>query len=156
MTVIVKLSEYRDERRPALKKPSVNEGFAEGMATGSTDCDRQLSAAQIYDLEHHRRLKALHTHLEAGRHTERGRAPDRCVAHDRLPMERSRPPVVPAPFLHCLLLHCIQQCLRECCLSADPDLTRLVVWLDIAGELRRHVTSHIKIDLRFALHFTLD
>ncbi|MDA9988256.1 helix-turn-helix domain-containing protein [Luminiphilus sp.] len=64
--MIVKLSEYRDERRPALKKPSVKEGFAEGMATGSTDCDRQLSDSQIFDLEHHRRLKALHTHLEGG------------------------------------------------------------------------------------------
>ena len=66
MIVIVNLSEYRDERKPALKKPSVNESFAENMAIGSTDCDRQLSDAQIYDLEHHRRLKALHTHLERG------------------------------------------------------------------------------------------
>lgn len=66
LTVIVNLSEYRDERRPALKKPSVKEGFAEGVATGSTDCDRQLSDSQIFDLEHHRRLKALHRHLERG------------------------------------------------------------------------------------------
>ena len=66
LTVIVDLSEYREERKPALKKSSVKERFAEGMATGSTDCDRQLSDSQIFDLEHHRRLKALHTHLEEG------------------------------------------------------------------------------------------
>ena len=66
LTVIVDLSEYREERKPALKKSSVKESFAEGMATGSTDCDRQLSDSQIFDLEHHRRLKALHTHLEEG------------------------------------------------------------------------------------------
>jgi len=40
--------------------------------------------------------------------------------------------------------------------AADPDLADLVIWLDIAGELRRYVTSHIKIDLCFALHFTFD
>ena len=64
--MIVNLIEYREERKPAPKNPKVEESFAEGMAARSTDCDHKLSDSQIFDLEHHRRLKALHTHLERG------------------------------------------------------------------------------------------
>ena len=64
--MIIDLNEFREERKPELKKPSLKESLEKSVVAGSTDCDHQLSDSQIFDLEHHRRLKALHTHLERG------------------------------------------------------------------------------------------
>jgi transposase len=36
------------------------------MSIEAAEGDRHMSDSQIFDLEHHRRLKALHTHLEEG------------------------------------------------------------------------------------------
>jgi hypothetical protein len=64
--VIVDLSEYRDERGPRAdeQKPMAASGTA--APAEATDNDRRLFTSRLFDLEHHRRLKALHSHLEAG------------------------------------------------------------------------------------------
>ncbi len=64
--MIVDLSEYRGERSPVPGEPSASEMSVDIMSVEATECDRHLSDAQIFDLEHYRRLKALHAHLDRG------------------------------------------------------------------------------------------
>ena len=64
--MIVDLSEYREEQKPVLGEVSAKQRGVNVVSVEAADGDRHLSDSQIFDLEHHRRLKALHTHLEKG------------------------------------------------------------------------------------------
>ena len=64
--VIVDLSKFRVEQRPAPYAARVSETTVGVMSIEAAEGDRHMSDSQIFDLEHHRRLKALHTHLEEG------------------------------------------------------------------------------------------
>jgi hypothetical protein len=66
LSMIVDLSEFRDEKRPVLGEVSADQRDGGVMPVKAAGGDRHLSDSQIFDLEHHRRLKALHTHLEEG------------------------------------------------------------------------------------------
>ena len=65
LSVIVDLSEFRDEQKPVDGEVSTEQRSVDVVSVESAD-DRHLSDSQIFDLAHHRRLKALHTHLEEG------------------------------------------------------------------------------------------
>ena len=66
LSVIVDLSEFRDEKRPVLGEVSAEPRSVDVVSVEAEDDDRHLTDSQIFDLAHHRRLKALHTHLEEG------------------------------------------------------------------------------------------
>ena len=66
LSVIVDLSEFRDEQKPVLDEVSAEQNDVGVMSVKTAGGGQHLSASQIFDLEHHRRLKALHTHLEEG------------------------------------------------------------------------------------------
>ena len=66
LSVIVDLSEFRDEQKPVLGKVSTEQRSVDVVSVEAADDGRHLTDSQIFDLAHHRRLKALHTHLEEG------------------------------------------------------------------------------------------
>ena len=66
LSVIVDLSKFRNEQKPVLGEVSAEQRDVGVMSVKAADGDRHLSDSQIFDLEHHRRLKALHSHLDEG------------------------------------------------------------------------------------------
>ena len=66
LQVIVDLNEFRGRRSPVTDEGSAKAISLGAMLGEEPECDQHLSDSQIFDLEHHRRLKALHTHLAEG------------------------------------------------------------------------------------------
>ena len=64
--MIVDLGEFRGKRRPVYDGSRTKDTTVGVMSVEAAACGQQMSDSQIFDLEHHRRLKALHTHLEGG------------------------------------------------------------------------------------------
>ena len=66
LSVIIDLTKFRDEQKPILGEASAEQINVGVVSVEAADDDQHLSNLQIFDLEHHRRLKALHSHLEEG------------------------------------------------------------------------------------------
>lgn len=64
--MIVDLSKFREAQKPVRGEASAKLRGVGVLSVEAADGDRHLSDSQIFDLEHHRRLKSLHTHLEEG------------------------------------------------------------------------------------------
>jgi hypothetical protein len=66
LKVIVDISEFRGRRALSAHGMGAKEKTAGVMSVETAACDRHMTDAQLYDLGHHRRLKALDAHLEGG------------------------------------------------------------------------------------------